>query len=95
MLFKFIIPLLSLLSSVQRIDANYAVFDIFSTDVDCEARQPVQASIHRKMGDCINLPPDFPSSFFNSTKKSYRFDTCANTFPQLSLSFSGIMKTIV
>ena len=84
---KLLLPLF--LSSAQLIVANYAVFDIFSSESECDGRANVQASIRREMGVCINLPPDFPTSFFYSTKKSYRFDSCANTYPQLSLSFSG------
>lgn len=77
---------------VWYVSANYAVFDVFASDLDCAARQPVQASVYREMNACINLPHDFPSSFFHATKKSYRFDSCANTFPQLSVSFTGLFS---
>lgn len=84
MSYAVIIPLLI---SCQFAAANNAVLDIFSSDADCNALGPVQASIRREVGICWNLPPDLLESFMHS-KKSYRIESCENTSPFLSSSVS-------
>lgn len=69
--------------------ANYLVMDLYAMEAACLARGPVQASFQREIGVCWNLPDDFPASFFQSKKRSYRLNSCANEFPYLSVSMSG------
>ena len=85
---QLIVSLLFIVAE-QLVEANFAVFDIFKTVENCVELQPVQASITREIGICINLPSDFPDSFFDSTKRSYRFDSCSVLNPHLSLLVSG------
>jgi hypothetical protein len=92
--FALLIPLL-ISCQMMAVAANYAVLDIYSSDEDCSNHHAsVQASLRREVGVCWNLPPAIPHPMpsFLHGKKSYRIESCANTYPFFSVSVTGLFS---